>query len=368
MKGHAEIVGAGFAGLAAGAALAQAGWTVRIHERDPAHRTAGSGIYVATFAQDVLRRLGALERFAATAFHPRTRAIHIDGECRSVADISGQYLATPRAALHRLLIDTAADAGAELALGSAVAGVDPAGAVLLADGRRLRADLVIVADGVRSGLLDGLGIAVGRVQHPDGIIRVLHDRAGMRGPEWDGVIDAYDYRVRPLRMLYSPCGADAFYFCFMAPAGDAQGAAVPIDAALWSGSFPVFAPAIARIGTRGRHDRYSTTTLSRWSAGPVAVVGDAAHVMPSSLGQGAGVSMLNAVSLAHAVGEARTVAAGLAVWEAELRPVVDAWQRRAEHVAASRHLSGTRHPGEDFDAEKPPAAPPMPRWMQLEDA
>ena len=367
MSRHAEIVGGGFAGLAAGAALAQAGWSVRIHERDPVPRTVGSGIYVASFAQRVLGELGALDRFAAGAFEPATRAIHVDGECRSVADIRGQFLASPRAALHGLLLDTARAAGVEVALGSPVAAADPAGAVVLADGSRLAADLVVVADGVRSALLQGLGIGIVRTQHADGIIRVLLDRTGMLGPEWDGVIDAYDYRTCPLRMLYSPCGPTAFYFAMMAPAEDRRGAAVPVDAALWSTSFPLFAPAIARIGAAGRYDRYSTTTLSRWSAGRVAVVGDAAHVMPSSLGQGAGVSMLNAVSLAHAVADAPDVRAALADWEREMRPVVEAWQRRAEHVASSRHLSGTRHPGEDFDAEKPPAAPRLPRWLQLKE-
>ena len=364
MTRRAEIVGAGFAGLAAATTLAQAGWSVRLHERDPVPRTIGSGLYVATFAQKVLRALGLFDRFAALAFAPATRAIHIDGECRSVADIGGQFMATTRAKLYGLLLDTAREVGVVIATGSPVQGVEPEGAVLLEDGRSLVADLVVVADGVRSGLTRSLGIEVNRVQHPDGIIRVLLDRRGMHGPEWDGVIDAYDYRIRPLRMLYSPLGEDAFYFCLMAPGGDAQGAAVPVDAPMWSASFPLFAPAIARIGAAGRHDRYSTTTLSRWSAGRVAVVGDAAHVMPSSLGQGAGVSMLNAVTLARSVADATDVPAALAGWEVEMRPVVEAWQRRAEAVASSRHLSGARHPGTDFDAEKPSAVPKLPHWLQ----
>ena len=32
-KGHAEIAGGGIAGLVAAAALAQRGWSVRVHER-----------------------------------------------------------------------------------------------------------------------------------------------------------------------------------------------------------------------------------------------------------------------------------------------------------------------------------------------
>src|SRR4029078_13301593 len=45
-KRHAEIVGAGFAGLTAACALAQRGWSVRVHERADRLRTTGAGIYI----------------------------------------------------------------------------------------------------------------------------------------------------------------------------------------------------------------------------------------------------------------------------------------------------------------------------------
>src|ERR1700722_4865176 len=41
-----EIVGGGIGGLVAGAALAQRGWRVRIHERSPQLRGEGAGIYL----------------------------------------------------------------------------------------------------------------------------------------------------------------------------------------------------------------------------------------------------------------------------------------------------------------------------------
>ena len=84
----------------------------------------------------------------------------------------------------------------------------------------------------------------------------------------------------------------------------------------------------------------------------LAVIGDAAHAMPSALGQGAGVSMLNAVMLARAMAAASDVPAGLADWEAKARPVVEGWQREAEGVASSRTLAGAVHPGEDFATER----------------
>ena len=41
---HAEISGGGFAGLTAATALAQMGWSVRLHERAPELRAEGAGI------------------------------------------------------------------------------------------------------------------------------------------------------------------------------------------------------------------------------------------------------------------------------------------------------------------------------------
>ena len=46
MTRHAEIAGGGFTGLTMGAALAQAGWTVRVHERTPEIRAFGAGIWI----------------------------------------------------------------------------------------------------------------------------------------------------------------------------------------------------------------------------------------------------------------------------------------------------------------------------------
>jgi 2-methyl-3-hydroxypyridine 5-carboxylic acid dioxygenase len=354
---RAEIAGAGFAGLAAAAALARKGWSVRVHEMADAPRSFGAGIYVYNFAQDVLRRIGAFDDFLAGSFVPASRTIFVNGQARSTTPSEGLYRTTTRAILHRAVLDAAVAAGVEIATQSRATGADPAGVLVMEDGRRLPADLVVAADGVRSAIAQQMGMALHRVQHKDGITRVLLDRAELRGPAGDGIADHYVYGRRNLRVLYSPCGPDAFYFCLMAPASDAEAAAVPIDTALWASHFPSLAPALRRIGAAGRHDRYTTTTLQHWSSGRVAVIGDAAHAMPSSLGQGAGVSMLNAVAMADSVADAPDVPAGLAAWESKLRPIVEQWQRRAEAVAIGRNLSDAVHPGEDLPAERPDSIP-----------
>lgn len=352
MNGHAEIAGAGFAGLAAAIALARHGWTVRVHERDETPRSHGAGIYVHPFAQSVLRDLGAFPRVAATSFVPTCRTINIDGRRTSVTDTGGQVRTTTRAHLHAAILATAIESGVRIATSSPITGADPAGALLTQDGTRLEADLVIAADGVRATIANQVGIPLRRRQHEDGITRILLDRAGLEDPEWDAIHDFYDYRHRPLRILYTPCGPDVFYVCLTAPAADHEAAAIPIATELWARSFPSLAPTLARVGNRGRHDRYTTTTIPSWTHGRLAVIGDAAHAMPSALGQGAGVSMQNALHLARALHATPTVAAGLHAWESESRPIVERWQHEAEAVARSRSLTSAVHPGEDFATER----------------
>ena len=354
-----EIAGAGFAGLSAAAALAQRGWRVRVHEMAPELRSIGSGIYVFAFAQEVLRRIEAFDCFSARAFAPTARHIYVDGKLRSTTEPVGQYRTTTRADLHHAIQDAAIRAGVEIRTGSRAVGSEEKGVLLLEDGTRLEADLVIAADGVRSGISRSLDISTSRVQHNDGVIRVLLDRSGLRDPKWDAIFDYFDYRgERPLRVLYSPCGPDRFYFCLMAPAADRQASSVPVNMELWARRFPDIDSALRRIGDAGRHDRYTTTTLSQWSRGRVAIVGDAAHAMPSSLGQGAGVSILNAVALAEAVADAVNLEQALGRWEATMRPVVEDWQRRAEDVAMQRSLgAAVVHPGGELPGESPEAIP-----------
>src|SRR5215468_6451746 len=101
---HAEIAGAGFAGLAAACALAQRGWSVRVHERADRLRTTGAGIYI---YENGLRVLEALA-------------------------------------------EQAKKAGVEIMLNSTGVSALPDGALTLADGTTRQADLVIGADGTGS--------------------------------------------------------------------------------------------------------------------------------------------------------------------------------------------------------------------------
>jgi 2-polyprenyl-6-methoxyphenol hydroxylase-like FAD-dependent oxidoreductase len=78
MRRHAEIAGAGFAGLTAACALAQRGWSVRVHERGQRLRTTGAGIYIYENGLRVLAAVDAYEEAVKGAPFAHTREVRDD--------------------------------------------------------------------------------------------------------------------------------------------------------------------------------------------------------------------------------------------------------------------------------------------------
>ncbi|WP_178133339.1 FAD-dependent oxidoreductase [Vineibacter terrae] len=340
---HAEIAGAGFAGLTAAIALRQRGWSVRVHEADAELRAFGAGIFIWENGLRVLKAIGAYDDVVAGAYAAPGYHTSRDGERLAYERINGanrfRLLTMTRQHLYAAILAAARRMDIEIITSSAATGAAPEGVLHLADGRSMPADLVIGADGVRSAVRDSLGLIDARNKYQDGIIRVLVGRATLKGGVWDDVIDFWSFSPRPLRILYTPCGEDDLYMAMMAPTADREASSIPVNAEVWIRSFPQLAPALSAIGDRGRYDLYETTTLKRWSAGRTALIGDAAHAMPPTLAQGAGCAMMNALSLAVAVSDADDIDAALRRWEARERPLTDHTQSRAAHLAGSRALA-----------------------------
>ena len=349
MTRHAEIAGAGFAGLASAIALRQRGWTARVHEANDELRAFGAGIFIWDNGLHVLDSLGAYRDVIAGAFAAPAYETRADGRCLSFQPINRpghlRLLTMTRQHLYAAMLAAARRVGVELVTGSEVVGASVDGELRLANGRRLGADLVIGADGVRSKVRDSLGLPVDRHRYQDGLVRVLTPRGPLKGGEWDHVIDFWNTSSRTLRILYTPCGEDLLYMAMMAPQDDPAASAIPVDADLWAEYFPALRPVLETLGDRGRYDLYEKTVLGSWSAGKVAIVGDSAHAMPPTLAQGAGCAMMNALGLAVALDDSDTVEEGLALWQQRERPLTDHTQHRAAELAASRELAG----GMDWD-------------------
>jgi 2-polyprenyl-6-methoxyphenol hydroxylase-like FAD-dependent oxidoreductase len=325
---HAEIVGAGFAGLTAACALAKRGWSVRVHERADEVRTAGAGIYVYENGLRVLEAIGAYDAAVAGAPMAHTREVR-DDRNRVIAThrwIGSRVFSIVRQTIINALAAAATEAGVEIVTGSTAVEATPAGELVLSDDRRLRADLMIGADGCNSCIRDRLGLISARRLLPDGCIRLLAEKTTEERRSSDGAT-TIEYWSGTRRVLYTPCSATDIYLALTMLDRDETGKAVPVRKDSWKRAFPHLEPLIDRIGEQGRYDRFELIKLRRWSAGKVAIVGDAAHALPPNIGQGGGCAMMNALSLAVHLDRCADVPAALVAWEKEERPITEHTQR-----------------------------------------
>jgi 2-methyl-3-hydroxypyridine 5-carboxylic acid dioxygenase len=339
---HAEIAGAGFAGLAAGIALRQRGWTVRIHERGSELRDFGAGIMIWRNGMLALEALGVGDAIRTRAHRPPFYETRRNHETVSLELGGYPYFTMTRPHLHRTLAEAALVNGVEIVLDSPVAGASPGGVLTLGDGTTLEADLIVGADGAGSQVRDSLALDEERERYIDGVVRLLVARPeSFQGAEWDRIIDFWTFEPDVMRILYVPCGKDDLYVAFMAETENVRASRVPIDAEVWQERFPMLADVIARAARvdAGRHDSYQTRKVTPWSSGQVAIVGDAAHAMCPSVAQGACSAFVNSLALAVALEEHPSIPEALSAWESRERGLTDRTQIRTAYMAKTRSFS-----------------------------
>ena len=345
---HAEIAGGGFAGLVAAIALSQRGWSVRVHEKAKVVRAFGAGIFIWENGLRVLKAVGAYDDVISGSHEAKVYEVRDQDELVARTEFSAacndRMLTMTRQTLYSAILAVAKGEEIEILLNSEVAEATPDGELLTKNGRRYRADLVVGADGVKSNVRDSLGLQKDREVSRLGIVRILAPRClDQLGPgSWNNVIDFWNLPVRSLRILYVPCNPEELYMAMMAPVDDLEATTVPLRQNIWVPAFPQLAPAIRLASADGRYDPYETGKLTRWSAGRVAIVGDAAHAMVPSLGQGAGMAMMNALSLAVAVDGAASIEHALVGWEERERPMTEFTQDCSAEVARARINAGGR--------------------------
>ncbi|KXO73978.1 FAD-dependent oxidoreductase [Brucella anthropi] len=335
-KRHAEIAGAGIAGLASATALAQRGWSVRVHERSPNLRTFGAGIYIWSNGLHVLKALGAYDEAVIGAhegpeFHTRDHRNETMEEIPINGNGPARLITILRETLLTALLNAARRAGVEVVTGAEAVGATPEGELLLADGKRLAADLVIGADGINSKVRDSLDLMMYRKPLGYGAVRMMIKRDSADAPVED--LPRYiEHFSGSRRILYTPASETDLYIALCASVEDEAAYRTPVDTALWTESFPHLASLIARFGDAGRWDAFEVLKLKSWSKGRVAILGDGAHAMPPYLGQGGGCALMNALGLAVALDEHADVSEALAVWEARERPLTEHTQDTAERL------------------------------------
>ncbi|MFG1923166.1 FAD-dependent monooxygenase [Cryptosporangium sp. NPDC048952] len=168
---RAVVSGASIAGLSAGYWLARTGWTVTVIERAPSFRDGGQNVDVRGVARDVLTRMGLFDAVKAqNTTETATVLVDAQGAVRAELPSDGPDGATAelevlRGDFARTILDHL-PAHVEIHYGEEIEDVDDgpdAVTLTTGSGRELRADLLVIAEGVRSTTRDRIfGDAVDR--------------------------------------------------------------------------------------------------------------------------------------------------------------------------------------------------------------
>jgi 2-polyprenyl-6-methoxyphenol hydroxylase-like FAD-dependent oxidoreductase len=325
MKKVAEIAGGGIGGLALAALLARDGWRVRVHERGEQIREIGAGIYIKNNSIEVLERLGIFEAMKPLGVALEKAEIRFaDGSLRQQRALTAlsRVHVFPRQAVIEALRDVALASGVEIVTGSTVTSADPAGTLRTADGASHAADLLVGADGVSSAVRTSLPLRSGFRLLPTIIDRFLID-----GREFTPEDKTVEHWSGNRRIGVTPAGKDQTYVYMVAPERDAVARELPLNVADWSARFPKLAGLMEALGrAESTQYNYGVVDCEKWSMGRIAILGDAAHGLPPTLGQGAGLTLINAYALAHFLRQEADVPSALRKWEDSVRFISDQTQ------------------------------------------
>jgi 2-polyprenyl-6-methoxyphenol hydroxylase-like FAD-dependent oxidoreductase len=332
--GHAEIVGAGFGGLVAAISLRQRGWTVRVHERRATLLSEGYGIAIHNNMARIFATFGLLERVLSGGMKiDRRDSLDTVGRVVMSRKTARSPYRIDRQHIIALLAERARTTGAEIRFNSEVTRAATDGTITLQGGSRFAADLVVAADGINSTLRDRLGLVKHRIFGRDCGVRITIPRRPEEIAEDERtgtvMIEAWSDRRR---VLYCPVTKGNFYVLLTCLVSDTTATTSPIDPEVWARSFPTLRPLFVRMRDeadwpQSHWAHFQTIRLKRWSAGRVAVLGDAAHAMGPYLAQGAGHAMMNALGLAVSLEEAPDLPTAFAQWERRERPLTEHTQR-----------------------------------------
>ena len=317
----ALIVGAGIGGLTAAVVLRRRGVQVQVLERAPVNAPLGATLELGPNSTRLLADLELLNRVREVGCRPE--AIELvrwqDNRvlCRTPLGASAEdHFGAPlmdllRADLMRVLLAALPDEA--VLWGRAVTRLhqDPGGVeVTLDDGGRIRADLLIGADGIRSTVREQLfgaedPVYAGSVTFR-GLVEGAQARALLPGPPvkryWLGpgaqVVAYWSGRQRHLGVAVAVDRSES--------AQESWTGSATRDEALshLEGWDPLPLALVRQLGSVLITPLYARVPLEHWSLGRATLVGDSAHAMVPYQGQGASQAIEDAVVLGACLADA----------------------------------------------------------------
>jgi 2-polyprenyl-6-methoxyphenol hydroxylase-like FAD-dependent oxidoreductase len=355
--GRVVIVGCGIAGPVLGMFLRRIGIEVVICEARPrAAGEEGAFLGLAPNGMNVLAELGvdaAVEAIGAPchAFefqNARGERIGAIDRREDRAQFGACMQMVRRGELHRVLTDAAVAHGVEVCFGRKLVGIDESdpGAIVarFADGREEQGDALVGCDGIRS--------TTRQLALPDS-----------PAPTYSGLLDFGGFASCCPPSLETGVnvmvfGRRAFLGAFKVPSGEVwwfhnSGEKIPEDALrepaavrarilelhrddpAWIRDVVESTPTV--LGPYALHDILS---MPRWQSGRVCLVGDAAHAMTPSAGQGASMALEDAMVLAQCLRDLGDPAQAFAVFERARRARVEKIVAQSRRIGSSKAVSG----------------------------
>jgi salicylate hydroxylase len=312
------IVGAGVGGLSLALALRERGMEAQIYEKTNELREVGAAVYLAANASRFMERFGLGPAFSDVSWEP-TGLIFRDGRDghvigRHAGTESGVFGAPGwgihRADLQQILAD---DVGRDrIHLGKEITAYTQEGdevTIDFADGTQVQADLVVGADGARSVVRELM------IGHDD---KIYTGRSGFRGlvavKDLPSLPDpeTIQFWIGPDgHLLHYPIGGDGDVINFLLVRKlpwEGDDWAVPAEPDEHLRHFEGWHPAVIEMISAPTFDRRWALNrrppLSRWYDNRVVLLGDAAHALVPHHGQGANITVEDAVVLARCLSEA----------------------------------------------------------------
>ncbi|HEY8985842.1 MAG TPA: FAD-dependent oxidoreductase [Streptomyces sp.] len=305
------VIGGGAAGNAVAVLLRRAGMAVDLIEARADWNVLGSGITLQGNALRVLRELGVWEeiRDSGYAFDevgmatPDGHVFHVQRDIRTGGEDLPSTIGMRRPRLQEILCEAVRAAGATVRLGTTADELIQDGTGVTArfsDGTEGRYDLVVAADGVHSRTRAAIGIS----EKPEPTGMAIWRAAVPRPASVERTNLAFG---GPCYIAgYCPTGENTIY-AYLVEANRDRSCVDPGSyademrrlAAPYGGVWPEIAASITDPAAVNYTWFERLLVEGPWHRGRVVLIGDAAHVCPPTLAQGAAMSLEDASVLAE---------------------------------------------------------------------